>query len=48
MEPIKITTHELVLIQNLKKDYETQKKKLIREIINEILKENKILKHKQL
>ena len=48
MEPTKITTHELVLIQNLKKDYETQKKKLIREIINEIVKENKILKHKQL
>ena len=48
MDPTKITTHELVLIQNLKKDYETQKKKLIREIINEIVKENKILKHKQL
>ena len=48
MDPTKITTHELVLIQNLKKDYETQKKKLIREIINEILKENKILKHNQL
>tara|TARA_B100000902_G_C26573224_1_gene557573 strand:- start:41 stop:187 length:147 start_codon:yes stop_codon:yes gene_type:complete len=48
MEPTKITTHELVLIQNLKKDYDFHKKILIQEIINEIIKENKILKHKQL
>jgi len=48
MEPTKITTHELILIQNLKKDYEIQKNKLIQEIINEIVKENKILKHNQL
>jgi hypothetical protein len=47
MENVKstqITTHELVLLQKLQKDYEETKKLLIQEIYNEILKSSKILK----
>ena len=44
VKPTQITTHELVILQKLQKDYEEKKRILIQEIYNEILKSSKILK----
>mgnify|MGYP003676510952 CR=1 FL=1 len=41
IKPVKISIHELQLINKLKNEYEKYKKDLIQEIFDEILRENK-------
>ena len=39
IKPVKISVHELQLINKLKKEYEEKKKQLIEEIYQEIMEE---------
>ena len=41
INPVKISVHELQLINNLKKEYEKKKQQLIEEIYQEIMKQIK-------